>query len=184
MSISWLNPKLTVRDSNIVGSGLFAQRAVDEGEILVIQGGRIVERSKVDNEANAPFSYIGFQIKVGFYIYPIVIDNRPDLDGIFLVNHSCDPNAGFADATTLISARAIAPGEEICYDYAMTDVMTDDKIEWTEMDCRCNSANCRRKITGSDWKLPDLQKKYIDLFAPHVAMEIAKLNLVRPSNEN
>lgn len=184
MSISWLNPKLTVRHSKIGGAGVFAESPIDKGEVLVIQGGRIVERSDVDNEANAPFSYIGFQIKVGFYIYPIVIDHRPILDGIFLVNHSCDPNAGFADATTLISARAITSGEEICYDYAMTDVMTDDEIEWTEMDCRCNSANCRRKITGSDWKLPDLQKRYIGLFAPHVATEIAKLSLVRPSDEN
>lgn len=175
-SLSWMSSKLNVSRSEINGSGVFAKQDIDKGEVLVVQGGRIVERSEVDSPLNAPFSYIGFQIKVDFYVLPLIVNQRPVLDGIFLVNHSCAPNAGFSDSLTLISIRAIAKGEEICFDYAMTDVQTDDEIEWDEMECKCNSPDCRRRITGTDWKLPDLQRKYKDYFSPHVAMEIAKLN--------
>jgi len=38
-----------------------------------------------------------------------------------LVNHSCDPNCGLVGAVLVVAMRDIEPGEEITFDYAMSD---------------------------------------------------------------
>ncbi|MEJ7710984.1 MAG: hypothetical protein WKF84_14250 [Pyrinomonadaceae bacterium] len=50
--------------------------------------------------------------------------------------------------------RDITTGEELTHDWATTD---DDEYE---MECSCGSINCRRIITGQDWRRKDLQEKY------------------------
>jgi hypothetical protein len=37
--------------------------------------------------------------------------------------------------------------------------MTDD--DDYEVECKCGTKNCRRRITGQDWRRKDLQEKYI-----------------------
>ena len=59
--------------------------------------------------------------------------------------------------------RDIAAGEEICFDYAMTDISDYDSFP-----CGCGHAYCRRQVSGDDWQRPDLQKRYEGFFAPHV----------------
>jgi hypothetical protein len=63
--------------------------------------------------------------------------------------------------------RDIQPGEEICFDYAMSDTMPYDEFQ-----CECGAPNCRRSVTGSDWQLPELQKRYAGYFSPHVQRRI------------
>jgi len=53
----------------------------------------------------------------------------------------------------LAAIRDIQPGEEIAYDYALTEAGS----HFTIAQCRCGTALCRGKITGDDWKLPQLQ---------------------------
>ncbi|MCG8608838.1 hypothetical protein MJD09_28105 [bacterium] len=53
-----------------------------------------------------------------------------------------------------MAIRDIEPGEELTHDWAMTD---DDD---TQMACRCGSPDCRKVVTGQDWKRKDLQEKY------------------------
>jgi hypothetical protein len=66
--------------------------------------------------------------------------------------------------------RDIQPGEELTFDYAMSDGSPYDEFE-----CFCGSPNCRRKITGDDWKIPELWKKYKGYFSPYLARRIAVL---------
>jgi hypothetical protein len=49
-------------------------------------------------------------------------------------------------------------GEELCHDYAM------ERSDGYALDCRCGSGLCRGKVSGQDWKLPELQQRYGDLF--------------------
>ena len=50
--------------------------------------------------------------------------------------------------------RDIAAGEELTTDYALFDDHED------AMDCTCGRPACRRRITGQDWKRPDLRSRY------------------------
>ena len=85
------------------------------------------------------------------------------------INHSCDPNLGMRGQIVLVARRPIATGEELCYDYAMTDGCAYD-----EFDCRCGSALCRGRITGDDWRQPLLQRRYRGYFSPYLALRIAR----------
>ncbi len=62
--------------------------------------------------------------------------------------------------------REIAPGEELCHDWAMTDDLD------YEMACHCGADVCRDRITGQDWRIPALQQKYAGYFAWHVQRRI------------
>lgn len=164
--ISWLSPKIEVRNIGaITGSGTFAKETIEKGETIIVQGGRILHSSELDDLQNQGFSYHGFQVEKDFYIYPITPDVN-SLDGIFNVNHSCEPNCGFSGPIKLVSIEKINIGDEITYDYAMTDMNPGEK--WEDMQCLCNSSKCRKIITGEDWKLPNLQKKYSKYFSPYI----------------
>jgi uncharacterized protein len=71
------------------------------------------------------------------------------------VNHSCDPNCGIVGSVLLVTMRGVAAGEELCFDYAMTD--TDD---YDEFECSCATRLCRGTITGADWQAPEMRDRY------------------------
>lgn len=62
-------------------------------------------------------------------------------------NHSCDGNLGFDKYGDFIAIKNIKKGEELCYDYGLIESNPDYK-----MTCKCKSRNCRKIITGNDWK--------------------------------
>ena len=50
-----------------------------------------------------------------------------------------------------------------------------DTAAYDEFACDCGAPNCRRSVTGSDWQLPEIQKRYAGYFAPHVQRRIDNL---------
>ena len=80
---------------------------------------------------------------------------HPPFDDADYVNHSCDPNCGIVGSVLLVTMRDVAAGEELCFDYAMTD--TDD---YDEFECSCGTPTCRGTVTGADWKEPELRDRY------------------------
>jgi len=58
-------------------------------------------------------------------------------------------------------------GEELTHDWAMTD---HDNYR---VECQCGPFNCRRIVTGKDWQLPELQKRYCGYFSAYLARKIA-----------
>ncbi|MBV9279409.1 MAG: SET domain-containing protein-lysine N-methyltransferase [Chloroflexi bacterium] len=87
-------------------------------------------------------------------------------------NHSCEPNLWMADEITVVARRAIEPGEELTIDYALMTVVT-----WT-MECRCGTRCCRGLITGDDWRLPELRRRYRGRFSPFINDRIRRLERV------
>ncbi len=83
-------------------------------------------------------------------------------------NHSCNPNVGVRGEITFVAMRNIKPGEELTIDYAMID---DDNYK---MKCNCGAENCRKVITGKDWKRRDLQRKYGQYFSKFLLEKIRK----------
>src|SRR5262245_5780550 len=83
------------------------------------------------------------------------------------VNHCCNPNAGMQGQTMVVALRDIAPGEEVCIDYAMCDSTPYDEFE-----CACGAVNCRGRITGNDWRDPALWERYGSYFSPYLQRRI------------
>ena len=85
---------------------------------------------------------------------------------MMFLNHSCNPNVGVQGNIVFVAMRDIRPKEELTIDYAMIDDMP------YRMKCSCNGKNCRRFITGKDWKNKKLQKKYKGYFSTFIAAKM------------
>jgi hypothetical protein len=107
------------------------------------------------------------QIGDDLFIAP-VSDEERELSMLYL-NHSCDPNLGVRGEITFVAMREIRAGEELTHDWAMTD---DDDYS---VECQCGASDCRKILTGKDWRRPDLQKRYADYFSAYLARKIAFL---------
>jgi uncharacterized protein len=143
------------------GRGLFALAPLAPGEVIAVWGGRIVPAAEFAALPEYRRS-LSLQVEDAFYLVPQG-ENAADF-----LNHSCAPNAGMAGQIVVVARRAIAAGEEICYDYAMTDGSGYD-----EFDCACGAPECRKKITGRDWERPELWTRYEGYFSPYLARRIA-----------
>ena len=130
------------------------------GETLLVWGGDVVtgEMLKWMSEEK---HRLAVQIEEDLYL---VTPNEGPADW---VNHSCDPNAGLIGQIVLVARRDTRVGEEICFDYAMSD-----GSDYDEFECGCGSRHCRHHITGDDWKLPELQTRYARHFSPYIQRRI------------
>lgn len=154
---SYVSQKIQIQQSPIHGLGMFAIEHISEGEIVFIKGGHVLRRQDVFASGSIS-SYLPIDDD-----YVLGAADADEEEGIKLyVNHSCNPNCGVRGEITFVAMRDISPGEEITIDYAMVD------NEDYEFVCRCGSKNCRGKVTGFDWKLPDLQQKYRGFFSRYL----------------
>lgn len=157
------SPKIEVRASDLGGRGIFALEKIEKEEVVAIKAGRIITSDEIAAITASVGDY-ALQIHDGLYLGPRTTD-EVDRMTIF-INHSCDPNVGFLGQIIYVTLRDIAPGEELCHDYAME--RTDDY----SLTCRCGAAHCRGTITGEDWKRPDLQARYGDRFSSYILEKI------------
>ena len=65
--------------------------------------------------------------------------------------------------------RDINKDEELTTDYAFID------NEDYQFECTCGSKNCRKVVTGYDWKIKELQDKYYDYFAQYLKEKIDEI---------
>jgi hypothetical protein len=79
------------------------------------------------------------------------------------INHSCEPNCGMRNATTIVAMRDIAVGEELTFDYAMSDAS-----DYDEFDCNCRTSLCRGRVQADDWQLETLRHRYKGFFSPYI----------------
>jgi len=161
---SYISPHLESRPLAEKGYfGVYAREPIPAGELLVMWSGRLVEARSLDDIDPLSLSR-SIQVEDHLYMIPVQTESAD------FVNHSCSPNAGISGQIGLVAMRDIAPGEEICYDYAMSDGSTYDEFE-----CYCGEPTCRHRITGSDWMLPDLQQRYAGYFSPYIQRRIDRL---------
>jgi hypothetical protein len=81
---------------------------------------------------------------------------------MLFIDHSREPNVGFAGNIVLVAMREVIAGEELTTDYALFDDYHG------LMTCRCNSAACRRVIDWHDWRRRDLRSaSFANLTPPH-----------------
>jgi len=69
-------------------------------------------------------------------------------------NHSCSPNAGIKGSFEIVAMRDIKAGEEITWDYDMSE-----DTFWC-MECRCESPDCRGMVAGYRFLPPERRAQY------------------------
>ncbi len=163
-SYSYLNPKCEARDHAGGGCGVFANEFMNKGELVSMWGGRIVHKNELD-PSMARFTQRVLQVDEDLYL--LTAEEKEPND---CFNHSCNPNLGFSGQIGLVALRDIESGEELMFDYAMSDGAPYDEFE-----CHCGATNCRKRVNGNDWKLPELWGKYKGYFSPYLARRIEAL---------
>ncbi|PYN45370.1 MAG: hypothetical protein DMD95_08460 [Candidatus Rokuibacteriota bacterium] len=163
MPASYLSPKTQVGESRIEGKGLFARRRIRKDEVVAIKGGHVYDaRMLAKVKERVAVSYV--QIADGFFIGALsaaeVRRNK------MFINHSCTSNLGIRGQIMFVALRDIRTGEELTYDWAMEENRSD------RTRCRCRSRRCRRVLTGRDWMIPRLQRRYRGYFSSYLEDKI------------
>lgn len=140
-----------------VGYGVFAARDFQRGELVVRATGPVLT----------------FQS-----MYSIQIDwDRHMQVGppAKYLNHSCNPNLGVrscnAEGVDFVALRNIKEGEEITFDYAMTEFRhfprpnPQDEFDLT---CHCGSQNCRGRLGYYSELSGELKMKYRGFIAEYL----------------
>jgi uncharacterized protein len=163
---SYITPKARKGVSSAIeGRGLLAVAPIAAHELVAIKGGHIVTttalRSLPERLQNSEI-----QIAGGFHLAAV---EEAEYEPVMLfLNHSCEPNVGFAGNIVLVAMRDISPGEELTTDYALFDDY--DGV----MECRCGVPSCRGVIGGRDWQRPDLQRRYGNYFSSYLLQRMAR----------
>lgn len=165
---SWILEGIYLGESRIYGQGAFTSHPIAVGTVVIQWGGTVFTGEQLRAELVRPHTYVG----IGPDLYLANPQDRPpSLDDY--MNHSCHPNLWMADEVSLRARRDIVAGEELTADYAM---WLNNPNYVMKRDCNCRSPLCRTRITGLDWKLPDLQRRYHGHFSPFINDLISNQN--------
>ena len=167
--LSYRSSKTEVSQSKIHGRGLFAIADIARDEIVAVKGGRIVDGKTLREKITPRLGPVEIQIDDDLFIAPVTDEER-ELSMLYS-NHSCDANLGIRGQITFVAMRDIRAGKELTHDWATTD---DDDYS---VACKCGAPNCRKILTGKDWQIQELQKRYAGYFSAYLARKIAALVL-------
>lgn len=146
-----------VRHTGKTGLGLFTPREYARGERVFVLSGKIHWwKSATGEDARKNENWFG----VGRDKWI-----EPDPPYMF-INHSCEPNLGVSGERDFVALRDIAQGEELTFDYSITE----DEDSWS-MACACGAAACRGQI-GPVQTLPlEVMQRYL----PHVGAHFQRI---------
>ncbi|HMN67598.1 MAG TPA: SET domain-containing protein-lysine N-methyltransferase [Bdellovibrionales bacterium] len=138
--------KVTVKRTKKYGRAVYAKTRIRKGEVIAAFDGPCFD----DDFEGWNEDLLNHAIQYGKTRWR-------DSKGIArLINHSCEPNCGIKSLFKIVAMRAIAPGEEITWDYEMTE---KNRHGW-RMKCRCGAKSCRRVI-GDYAKMPrSVRRRY------------------------
>lgn len=158
-----------LRPSQVSGVGVFAVAALKDGQFIAEGiGGADYRRliswthlAEFDAEIRAKIDAFCVGTPEGF-IPPDHLDfNRLSIE--WYLNHSCDGNVGFNEDGDFVARRRVSKGEELTYDYGLAE--SNPRFR---MVCACGSSNCRRIITGNDWKDPVFRAQNLIYMLPRL----------------
>jgi SET domain-containing protein len=160
LASSYITPKARKGSpSTIEGRGLIAVQPIAAGELVAIKGGHIVATAAL---LALPERLQNSEIQIADGFHLVALDEAEYEPVMLFLNHSCEPNVGFAGNINLVAMRDIGAGEELSTDYALFDDHEG------QMACNCRTPSCRGTIDGRDWQRPDLQRRYGDYFSSYL----------------
>jgi uncharacterized protein len=137
-----------IRRSGIQGKGGFALRAIGKGERVIEYIGERISLAEADRR----YDDAGMK-RHHTFLFSVtgrtVIDAAVGGNDARFINHSCDPNCEAVEDDRRIfieAVRAIAPGDELTYDYSYTRDETQSEEDEALYACRCGSPKCRGTI--------------------------------------
>ncbi len=161
---SLYSKKIAIHSLAMNESGVYSLGYINAGEIVGINMGTVI--SDVEYQSLHPdLKRHPLQISDHHYL---VLHDKARFDVVEYFNHSCNPNIGILGNNVFIAIKDIKEGEELRYDYAMSDT-TDSDMRWI---CECESNLCRKRITPEDWRLPELQERYGIFFSRYILEKI------------
>lgn len=143
--------------SKIAGKGIFTKEVIKKGEFVCRLKGKKFHwkyNEKTDRELGANWFGLGKDIWV---------DPAFPLSHI---NHSCGPNLGMKGKIMFYALRDIQPGEELTFDYAISE----EENSW-RMRCHCGSKKCRGYMTA----IQELPKKVFYEYLPYIPTYFQKV---------
>jgi len=154
----WLHPDVRPALSPIAGTGLFATAPVAAGAEVARVGGRLVTTARLQELFAASERYVD----------TIVVDDDlhlvlPSDTDVHFGNHSCEPSVGWGAGYTLVALRDLSTGDEVTHDYATSTADPSYLLR-----CHCGSYRCRQMVEGTDWRIPQLQRRYAGHWLPHL----------------
>jgi len=132
-----------VRRSSIHNRGLYARKAIEEGEYIIEYKGEKI--SKKESERRALSQEARGRKNRSGQVYIFELNKRYDLDGnkpgnvARFANHSCEPNCeavNYRGRIWFVALRDIQPGEELTFDYGYA---LENALDHP---CRCGKASC------------------------------------------
>jgi uncharacterized protein len=164
MGVCYLTPKARPTAIGERGHGSVATQPISAGETIAAFGGRCVTRDELEL-LSASQQRRSIQIDDALFLA-----GAPEPEPADFINHNCNPNCGMRGSVLVVALRDIPVGDELTYDFAMSD-----GSDYDEFECQCGSELCRGKVTGHDWMLPELQLRYRGHFSPYLSRRIADL---------
>jgi len=140
------NPKIAIRKTGRYGKGGFAVKKIRAGEVISsFAVGETIKGQKELNKKNKDVR--DHMIQCG------KMEWRHSRAQARYFAHSCAPNAGIQNRFDIVAMRDILPGEEITWDYRMTE-----DSPWDIAACRCGAEECDGRIRGFKY-LPEKKRK-------------------------
>lgn len=142
---------------NCTGKGVFTGQAFDKGQVVIEATGLVRDTQTM------------YTIQVGW-------DKHLEVDEpARYLNHSCVPNLGVKtmaiDCLQFIALRDIQPGEELTFDYAMTEYMhytRSNQEDEFDLTCLCGHPSCRGRLGYYSELNYELKEKYGSFFADYL----------------
>lgn len=161
--------KMEVRKSKISGVGIHTLEDIKKGEHIAFVTGKLVKKAtKTVAEASGKEMALWYGITDVVWLDPV--------DTIWrYFNHSCEPNTAIVGTRKVIALRNIKKGEELAFDYSMTD----GDLLW-EMKCTCGSKKCRKTL----YSIQRLDQKVVDRHMPYIPKYFQSLRKKYLSSSN
>lgn len=153
--------------SPIEGYGIIASTHIAKGSVIVDFTGlhTVISGAKADRRHKTGFDYM-LQIDEDAFLVTTTRSHGIERGHM---NHSCSPNCGMGGDRRIITMRDVARGEELAFDYAMTESSDYSMV------CNCKTSTCRKVISGTDWRITALIEQYSGYFSPYLQRKIDAL---------
>src|SRR5579872_3758479 len=132
---SYISSKTKVKKSKN-GFGIFATQYIKKGELIADFSdgmGKYLKTKDADKIYDRGLDYM-LQVDDDLFF---AATTKKEIEEPDLINHSCNPNCGIKGALKIVAMRNIKKGEEITFDYAMSE-SSNYKFK-----CNCDATNCR-----------------------------------------